>query len=41
MAVVEKPTGLCPRCGLYLDDHNGWLMKAGPQCPAPKPKETG
>lgn len=24
--------GKCPRCGRWLDDHDGWLTKEGPHC---------
>ena len=26
------PTGICPKCGKLLDDHDGWLLKLGPYC---------
>jgi len=32
--------GVCPRCGKFLDDHNGWLLASGPYCVPPKPKEV-
>lgn len=28
--------GKCPRCGRYLDDHDGLLTKEGPRCPKKK-----
>jgi len=30
--------GRCPRCGLWLDDHDGWLTKGGPRCPTKRGK---
>ena len=36
---VKVEPGACPNCGRWLDDHDGWLSKDGPQCPKPKGKQ--
>jgi hypothetical protein len=40
MAVFEPKVevGACPKCGKWLDDHNGWLTRDGPYCPPKKDK---
>jgi len=32
--------GICPLCNRPLDDHNGWLLRHGPFCPAEKVKDA-
>ena len=36
MVTEADPSGVCPKCKRYLDDHNGWLLKHGPYCPPKK-----
>ena len=38
MTQTKVEAGKCPKCGCWLDDHDGWLSKGGPDCPKKRKK---